>query len=1062
MNISQQSRFSLTPLVLMGWVALLFTTLPIFAQPTDTVPSTSVATKDEATSVVQTWIAGVKNNADPENRFEALFPPGAQLVEYSTKGDVHRFVFNSQLTLRGWKPESVSELMIGLATVLGLPTETPEEFIQIFIREQARGGTSNDVPFENYITSPELIKQRGTPDDPSILDSKELLFPVAENASFPAPIPTRSLWKKNVVIGSSHGWTWHKENRWQFQRARLFTIIEDLYPMSYINPFIIPMLENAGATVFSLRERDFQTAEVIVDNDEQTDGSTYFATDGWTTSTKTGWRGGIPASLGPFDEPFTMGTSLVTEFPSVQSGAGGTDVALYTPNIPRAGSYAVYVSWPSYPNSSPGVPVTVKHLGGSADFMLNQMVAGGTWVYLGHFEFDPGINPEKGSVSISAIAARYSLRGLKSGEPTIVGIDAVRFGGGMGNIAPEGLISGHPRYTEGARYAAQYFGMPADSVYHLPMPDGHFGPDYNRDITTRGEWSNYLMGAPSGPNTNRELEGGQVPIDVNIAFHTDAGIDPDGLIGTLGIYRTRGQLGDASFPDGRSRLLNRDLTVMLSDEICRTIRSQYTSTWPRRAVMDRSYGEARRSNTPSMILELLSHQNFNDMKYGLDPNFKKDASRAIYKAIAKFIAAQEGREIDITPLEVRNLAARHVGDGEVVITWSPTPDPLEPSAVPRGYIVYRSADGRAWGNGSYVQEERLVRGHLPPDETEYYKVVAYNNGGISLPSHVVAVRWSEGKEPLLLVDGFSRVSGPAMIDEEFARGFDRATDPGVGYIANYGLVGDQYDFDPSSPWQNDLEAPGWGASKADWQSRLEHGNTFDTVVPYARALGEVGYAFDSCTGDALAVNQQVIDHPMIVWAAGLQKPVDDFGIEGEGSFDGLRRDYPIMDDVTAAIVSGYLSKGGKLILSGAYVLSGQATEKHSGYSKLLAEHFGGISLAQHNRRGVNHVHAAAGHESLGALGSIRFGSDLRPPINMIETVIGVPSADVFTVKSANEPFLPILHYADLPSQNLNDNVAAVAKGNNKLLAGFPLETILPVKKRNDVMKIMVENMLALE
>ncbi len=70
----------------------------------------------------------------------------------------------------------------------------------------------------------------------------------------------------------SHGWYYNnKMERWEWQRPRLFQTVEDLLPMSFTIPYIIPMLENAGANVFTPRERDTQTNEVIVDNDNQTD-----------------------------------------------------------------------------------------------------------------------------------------------------------------------------------------------------------------------------------------------------------------------------------------------------------------------------------------------------------------------------------------------------------------------------------------------------------------------------------------------------------------------------------------------------------------------------------------------------------------------------------------------------------------------------------------------------------------------------------------------------------------------------------------------------------------------
>ena len=50
----------------------------------------------------------------------------------------------------------------------------------------------------------------------------------------------------------------------------LFQTVEDIGPTAFTIPYLIPMLENAGANVFVPRERDVQTNEVIVDNDFHT------------------------------------------------------------------------------------------------------------------------------------------------------------------------------------------------------------------------------------------------------------------------------------------------------------------------------------------------------------------------------------------------------------------------------------------------------------------------------------------------------------------------------------------------------------------------------------------------------------------------------------------------------------------------------------------------------------------------------------------------------------------------------------------------------------------------
>ena len=71
-----------------------------------------------------------------------------------------------------------------------------------------------------------------------------------------------------IALWQSHGWYFEpKMDRWEWQRARIFQTVEDLYTQSYVIPYLMPMLENAGAYVISPRERDVNTTEIIVDND---------------------------------------------------------------------------------------------------------------------------------------------------------------------------------------------------------------------------------------------------------------------------------------------------------------------------------------------------------------------------------------------------------------------------------------------------------------------------------------------------------------------------------------------------------------------------------------------------------------------------------------------------------------------------------------------------------------------------------------------------------------------------------------------------------------------------
>ena len=88
--------------------------------------------------------------------------------------------------------------------------------------------------------------------------------------------PRLGLYNKNIALWHSHGWYYEaKLDRWEWQRARLFSTVEDLFPMTFVLPYLAPMLENAGANVFLPRERDTQIHEVIVDNDGSTGNSEF-------------------------------------------------------------------------------------------------------------------------------------------------------------------------------------------------------------------------------------------------------------------------------------------------------------------------------------------------------------------------------------------------------------------------------------------------------------------------------------------------------------------------------------------------------------------------------------------------------------------------------------------------------------------------------------------------------------------------------------------------------------------------------------------------------------------
>ncbi|MDR3628302.1 MAG: N-acetylmuramoyl-L-alanine amidase, partial [Ignavibacteriaceae bacterium] len=430
--------------------------------------------------------------------------------------------------------------------------------------------------------------------------------PVVKNMS-KEYVPSNGLFGKNMVVWPSHGWYYDsKEGRWEWQRPRLFQSVEDVLPLSFVVPYLMPMLENAGAIVFDPRERDIQKYSVVVDNDSPSDIKLKHYIEK-SPDKKNRWKeGGVGFSAGnpPYPSgynPFVKGTSRI-----IIADSTGLASVSWVPDIPAEGEYVVYVAYSASMDNAPDVEYTVFHSGIKTVYKVNQQVGGSTWIYLGEFRFDKGYNTEKDKVVLSN----------KSGEPgKIISADAVRFGGGEGIIERGGTTSGRPKVFEAARYYLQYAGMPDTLVYDLD----HDSSDYADDYKSRGEYVNYLYGKPFGPNVDRDVKGLSIPVDLSLAFHTDAGISHnDTTVGTLAIYSIPDAKMKDVFPDGTSRFANRDLADIIQTQIVNDIRAKYDSTWARRQLKSSDYSEVVRPNVPSVIIELLSHQNFNDMKFALD------------------------------------------------------------------------------------------------------------------------------------------------------------------------------------------------------------------------------------------------------------------------------------------------------------------------------------------------------------------------------------------------------------------------------------------------------------
>ncbi len=815
--------------------------------------------------------------------------------------------------------------------------------------------------------------------------------PWIQNMSRPY-LASKGLEGRHIALWQSHG-KYYKNNKgsWEWQRPRLFCTTEDLFTQSFVVPYIIPMLENAGAVVYTPRERDRQRNEVIVDNNTVTGKSIYLEEKSRKGKWKTSPLAGFAKKRSVYTDgqnPFRDGTARFAATEKKPEKA----FAQWIPDIPETGKYAVYVSYQTLPGSVSDAKYLVFHKGGVTEFKVNQQMGGGTWVYLGTFEFDKGTN-DYGMVVLSN----------ESKQKGVVCADAVRFGGGMGNISRGGSISGLPRYLEGARYAAQWAGMP----YGIYSP-AEGKNDYTDDINSRSRVINYMSG---GSVYNPQEQGLGVPFEMTFGLHSDAGFSKeDELIGTLGIYTTGSNNGKLN--TGISRYASRDLADMVLTGLQRDISAGFGIQWPRRSLWNRNYSETRLPGVPSMILELLSHQNFADLKLGHNPRFKFTVARSVYKSILKYTATMHGTDYVVQPLPVSNFSiAEGSKKNTFRLSWQAVDDPLEPTAKAREYIVYTRLGHGGFDNGTLVRDTKYTF-EAEPGLVYSFKVTAVNRGGESFPSEILsAYKAKKSKGTVLIVNAFDRLSGPATIESNFIQGFDLKTDPGIPYISTPAYCGAQQSFDRSRIGRETKD--GLGYSGSELEGMLIAGNTFDYPFIHGKAIQSAGgYSFVSCSDEAVENGfVRLTDYPVTDLIMGAEKQAFS----------------PIMQQ----LITDYCHRGGNILVSGSYIGSNMNSPSALGFTENILKYSFGGSMGG---KTSGTIYGANTHFTI--------------PCTVNEKTYAVPAPDCLT------PVAPA--YSTFIYTPGNYSAGIAYKGNYRtFVLGFPFESIEGVQQRTRIMSAIL-------
>jgi hypothetical protein len=646
---------------------------------------------------------------------------------------------------------------------------------------------------------------------PRPIEEDELLPPNALRAA-PGDLPGESagfLSGRAVYVSQCHGFIWFDSlGRFSTQRGVLFSTVEDFHNPEGADQYLVRYLENAGARVFTAKERDINPLMSIADDD----GSGYAESGAGFVDGAAGFADTSPYVYG--ENPFASGGTR--SFP-----ADGGAVATWTPDVPADGTYAVYVSWDANGDNASDAHYVITHPGGTIDRWFDQKVHGSTWQYVETLWLTAG-----SSLTVELV-------GDSSEAGATLSADAVRIGGGMDDVSRHGVTNGRPRWESGAIQYVQFNGAPT-SVYD-PYGDGT-SSDGGSDPSARSAWADWEH--PTGEDA------------VYLSWHSNAATST--ARGTITYY------GGTCAPVAGSY----DLASTVQDELIESIHGRWDPTWYDRGIGSACFSEVDsgfNNEMPSILVELAFHDNVDDAAHLKSPTFRDDASRAMYRGIVRYFAERDGIAPSFSPEPPVGLKLVHEG-GELVASWSPGPSGSPLGDAADSYLLFRSADGRAWDSGTAVSGTSSVV-EADVGETVFVKVAALNEGGASFPSAVVgALRSPSGEAPILVIDAFDRLDA-GQLDYEAV--------PNIGTVTRMNVL------------------------------RMNPG---DIAVAHGNAIAGAGWPFDTVQ-DELLDQIDLSTYALVVWATGEESTFEE-------SFS----------DDQQQTLRDYVDVGGTLWTSGAEIL----------------------------------------------------------------------------------------------------------------------------------------------
>ena len=335
-----------------------------------------------------------------------------------------------------------------------------------------------------------------------------------------------------------------------------------------------------------------------------------------------------------------------------------------------------------------------------------------------------------------------------------------------------------------------------------------------------------------------------------------------------------------------------------------------------------------------------------------------------------------------------------------------------------GAMDYYTAIGDLDFDNGVVVKGTSCTVNIAPNQLYHFRVVAANNGGCSFPTEVLSVEYvPQSEKTVLIVNGFHRLSSPAIIDTGNQKGFDLEADAGITYGRMAGWAGRQTVFDNSRRGREGEGALGYCGRELE--GKFIAGNEFNYVREHATAIHTAHkYNIVSCSSEAFETGK--------VKLGGIDCIDLVLGLEKDDGHSLLL--YKAFSQDVQKRLRSFVRDHGSLLVSGSFVGSDMSTESEQRFlADVLKLHLNGSQQGNKD----------------GRVQGLGMTFDTWRTLN--ETHYAATAPDVLSPTSLASC---VMKYSDGQSAA----VAYSGRDYRCLTVGFPLECITDRRSRDAIMR----------